>query len=153
MKRNLSIKIKAAFLLAVFSLNIVVGFACSVGMDMGFNKHHHDSEVTAENTGHHHSVQSNNSSHHHDEVDKQSSKADDNNCCKDKVTKLTTADKSLPQSYSAVVNAIFFTSFVSTYFQVNIFPINPDNISLRHFVRSSPPTIPDIRIAIQSFLI
>lgn len=36
MKSTISIKIKAAFLLVVFALNTVVGFACSLGVDMGF---------------------------------------------------------------------------------------------------------------------
>jgi hypothetical protein len=40
-------KIIASFLLTIFSVNTVVGFACSVGIDMGFNsKHHHDEEST-----------------------------------------------------------------------------------------------------------
>lgn len=154
MKNNLSIQIKAAFLLVVFSLNIVVGFACSVGIDMGFNKHHHDNEMMAEHSDHHHSaMQTDKSSHHHDDVGNPNSKEDDGNCCKDKVAKIATADKSLPQSYSTIVNPVFFASFVSTYYQVNISLLYPENISVRHFVRSSPPTIQDIRIAIQSFLI
>ena len=153
MKNNLSIQLKAAFLLAVFSLNIVVGFACSVGIDMGFNKHHHDSEMMAENSVHQHSMQPNNSSHHYDELDNRTSKSDDDNCCKDKVTKIAAADKALPQSNNAVVNPVFFTSFISTFYQVDILSLNIEGNSNKFFVRSSPPTIPDIRIAIQSFLI
>lgn len=151
MKQNLSIQLKAAFLLIVFSLNIVVGFACSVGVDMGFNAHHHDGEMMMDNSSHH-AMQAN-ASHHHDEMNTQNSKGDDDNCCKDKVTKLTTADKSLPQSYSALINPVFLTSFISTFYQVDIFTSYAENINSKHFVRSSPPTIPDIRIAIQSFLI
>ena len=47
MKRNRSIQLKAAFLLLVFGLNTVVGFACSLGLDMGFNIPHHKEEVSA----------------------------------------------------------------------------------------------------------
>lgn len=153
MRNNLSIRLKAAFLLTVFSLNIVIGFACSIGIDMGFNKHHHDNEMMTENSGHHHSIQANNSSHHHDEIDNQDSKTDNDNCCKDKVTKLTTADKSLPQSNSTVVNPVFFTAFISSFYQLRLLPLSTENKGHKIFVRSSPPTIPDIRIAIQSFLI
>lgn len=32
------IQFKAAFLMVVFSMNTLVGFACSMGVDMGFNK-------------------------------------------------------------------------------------------------------------------
>lgn len=152
MVTSLSIRLKAAFLLAVFSLNIAVGFACSVGIDMGFNKHHHDKDMVMSEGSHHHDMQAQNSSHHRDELTNKTSKGDDDNCCKDKVTKLATADKSLPQAYNAI-NPVFFTSFISTFYEVDIFHVQPENSSIKYFVRSSPPTISDIRIAIQSFLI
>ena len=48
MKKNISIQVKAAFLLFVFALNTAVGFACSIGMDMGFNAtHHKDGEASS----------------------------------------------------------------------------------------------------------
>ena len=37
-------KFIAAFLLALFSLSTLTGFACSVGLDMGYNAAHHSSE-------------------------------------------------------------------------------------------------------------
>jgi hypothetical protein len=42
MKRNKSIQVKAAILLVVFSLNTVIGFACSIGLDkvFAFSEHH-----------------------------------------------------------------------------------------------------------------
>ena len=47
MKKNISIQLKAAFLLIVFGLNTMVGFACAIGVDMGFNTtNHHDEEAT-----------------------------------------------------------------------------------------------------------
>ena len=47
MKRNISIQLKAALLLIVFATNTVMGFACAIGIDMGFNtKHHDDGEAT-----------------------------------------------------------------------------------------------------------
>ena len=45
MKINISIQLKAAFLLVVFGLNTLVGFACAVGVDMSFNSSHHDEEA------------------------------------------------------------------------------------------------------------
>ena len=44
MNSSRTIKYKALFLLATFSLNTVVGFACSLGIDMGFNSGHHHHE-------------------------------------------------------------------------------------------------------------
>ena len=47
MKRKLSIQLKAAFLLLVFAFNTLIGFACAIGIDMGFNSsNHHDEEAT-----------------------------------------------------------------------------------------------------------
>ncbi len=47
MNKKISIQIKAAFLIGVFSLNTVIGFACAIGIDIGFNTaHHHDDEAT-----------------------------------------------------------------------------------------------------------
>ncbi|QEC69719.1 hypothetical protein FRZ67_21345 [Panacibacter ginsenosidivorans] len=150
MKNIRSIQLKAAFLMVIFSLNIIVGFACAMGLDMGFNSHHHDEEATiADNHSHKHYK-----SHHHDEADsRNSSKEGKDNCCNDKVTKFAQLDKSVPQGYSADINPAFFTSFVSVFYQTNIFSLYSKDTSIKYFVRSSPPTIPDIRIAIQSFLI
>ncbi len=44
MKRNISIKLKAAFLIIVFGMNTVIGFVCAMGVNMGYNVHHHESE-------------------------------------------------------------------------------------------------------------
>ena len=52
--RYTSTKLKAAFLLMVFALNTVVGFACSMGMDMGFNTKHHDNQEATEAVVHVH---------------------------------------------------------------------------------------------------
>ena len=55
MKIRLSIKFKAIFLTIIFLLNTVVGFACTVGIDMGFNRGHHDDHSSvAKNTPHSH---------------------------------------------------------------------------------------------------
>ena len=61
MKRSPSIQLKAAFLLIVFSLNTVVGFACSVGLEMGFNSSHHQEEKAAITHKH-------DNSHQHDDA-------------------------------------------------------------------------------------
>src|SRR5689334_8615019 len=51
MKSGLKNSIRAALLLVVFSLNTVIGFACSIGIDMGFNSTHHSSENHSSNRG------------------------------------------------------------------------------------------------------
>ena len=146
MKRNISIRLKAAFLLIVFGLNIMLGFACAMGIDMGFNtSHHHDEEATQVNMHHHHDEAE---EHQHDKKD--GSQNDD--CCNDKVVKLSQADKAIPQS-NTLVNPIFFTAFISSYYNIVVLYHSQVTASIRYFVRSYHPPIPDIRIAIRSFQI
>lgn len=114
-----SIQLKAAFLLLVFTLNIIIGFACAMGLDMGFNpKHHHDNSNHSASllnhphdnskhsdalVNHHHSNHSaslanqhlhNNDSHHEENIAKNNSGTDDN-CCNEKVVKISEQDKIL----------------------------------------------------------
>jgi hypothetical protein len=156
-----SIRLKAAFLLMVFSLNTIVGFACSIGIDMGFNtKHYHDPEamaaavhVHADGKKHIHHKEA--SKHHHGEAesDHHKSKGEKDNCCNDGVMKITQLDKAVPQSVSIALHPIFFTAFVSSFYYVDILYSSQINTSIKYFVRSYHPPISDIRIAIQSFLI
>jgi hypothetical protein len=47
MKQNNSIRFKAAILLVVFSLNTIIGFACSFSLDKIFsNNNHHEEKVS-----------------------------------------------------------------------------------------------------------
>jgi len=148
MSKSISIQLKAAFLLIIFSFNMVVGFACAIGVDMGFNtSHHHEEEATeihvhADGKKHHHEKQE----HKHTD----SNKKDD--CCNDKVLKISQTDKAVPQA-AKLLNPIFFTAFVATYYNINIAYPSQVNTSSKYFVRQHHPPIPDIRIAIQSFQI
>lgn len=119
---------------------------------MGFNAHHHDGDMMARSSSDHRTMQMNNATHHFSEMGSQNSNGNNDDCCKNKVTTLATADKSLPQSY-AVVNPVFFASFIATFYEADIFHVQSESTSFKYFVRSAPPSKPDIRIAIQSFLI
>lgn len=144
----------------VFSLNTLVGFACSIGIDMGFNTKHHHGEEATEAAVHVHAdgkkhVHHKEASNHHDEtaIDHHKSKDGKDNCCNDGVMKITQLDKAVPQSVSIALHPIFFTAFVSSFYYVDILYSSQVNTSIKHFVRSYHPPISDIRIAIQSFLI
>ncbi len=166
LKRNTTIKLKAAFLLMVFALNTIVGFACAVGVNMGFNsKHHHDKEEATEGVVHvrkdgskhvhHEKTESDNhdKSHRHDEASNQhKSGGDKDNCCNDKVKNFQQLDKSVPTSVN-VIHPVFFTAFLASYYNINILPHSDIVKDIKPFVRSYHPPIPDIRIAIQSFQI
>jgi hypothetical protein len=165
LKRNTSIQFKAAFLLVVFALNTVVGFACAVGVDMGFNSKHHGSEEATEAVVHIHKngkkhihqekkeSRSHDKNHKHDEANNtEKPKSDDGNCCTNKVKSFQDVDKSVPASQS-IVHPIFFTAFVAVYYNMSSLPHTDIVRDIKPFVRSYHPPIPDIRIAIQSFQI
>lgn len=231
MKKSKSIQLKAAFLLTVFALNTVVGFACSVGVDMGFNSGHHEEKNTGavhvhangkkhihqptphkqghddsahgnqkhiETTVHVHGkkhlhqptphkhdhdtsanlnqkhtettvhVHANGKKHIHQEgatkhsLEKTSSQEEANNhpeadgekdnCCNDKVTKFEQLDKSVAPTF-AYISPVFFTAFLSTFYYNDVLYTFDGSSTIKYFVRSYHPPIPDIRIAIQSFQI
>ena len=119
MNRNLSIKLKALFLLVVFATNTAVGFACAIGVDMGFNsprhneteepaevhvhsdgkKHVHEKE-TSEVTTH---VHEDGMKHQHDSEPAKQTPADRNNlftkddggCCTNEVQAFQNLDKNV----------------------------------------------------------
>mgnify|MGYP000954285553 CR=1 FL=1 len=149
MNKALSIQLKAAFLLIIFSLNMFVGFACAVGvdMDMGFNTTHHHEEATEV---HDHA---DGKKHHHEEAEhKHSHKDGKDDCCNHKVVKLSQVDKAVPQT-AKLLSPVFFTAFVATYYNINISYPSQVSTSNKYFVRGHHPPIPNIRIAIQSFQI
>lgn len=160
MNRNSGIQRKAAFLLIVFLLNTVVGFACSVGLDMGFNNPgHHQEEKALE--PHHHDGQESKDHHHkgkheHDtSTDHHSSKTEKTaeDCCKDEVQKIERADKLSPPVLEYSHYQPFFTLIYPNYFLLEASVSSLEILRPKHLVRDYHPPIPDIRIALQSFQI
>lgn len=153
MKISTSSKLKAFLLLTVFILNIVVGFACVVGVDMSFNHVHHqqaEAAVPHEHTKAHHHGETKD---HHHTADHHGNKAHEDNCCKDEIAKIEKADKITPTAdneYSHPQVALITTSF---FYNFNITALNTVDFNPRYFVQSYHPPIPDIRIAVQSFQI
>ncbi|PSL32253.1 hypothetical protein CLV42_104556 [Chitinophaga ginsengisoli] len=141
-------RLKATLLLTVFLLNTVVGVACAVGLDMGFNStHHHEHKETATTEGkgvHHHAE----SSHHHHHQKKQK-----DNCCNDNVMKFVQTDKSLSPILDFSSHPTYCILFISTFHNIDVWVSSRVKADNRYFARSYHPPIPDIRIAIQSFQI
>ena len=139
MERTTSIKLKAAFLLLVFALNTVVGFACSMGVNMGFNSHHHDEapvHIHADGKRHQH--------HQHEHPHGK------DNCCNDAVVKFQQVDKNRAPGTQAAPDAIAI--LFSSSFSINNVTIAAPAYA-RRIIRNYYPPPPDIRIFIQSFLI
>ena len=87
-------KLRAFFLLAVFSLNTVMGFACSLGVDMGYNSEHHAHEKHNSLKLHSHP-----SGHKHEHtglaISGTTIKGVNNDCCTNGVTRFTLLDKAI----------------------------------------------------------
>ncbi|MEO6253967.1 MAG: hypothetical protein ABIO79_11700 [Ferruginibacter sp.] len=160
MNTSRTIKYKALFLLVSFSMNTVVGFACSLGIDMGFNSGHHE-DHDEEQPNHsgvqevdHHGKHSLNHAYtvayvEHGPVITTSE--DEEGCCKNFVVGFQNLDKQLAQKLSFAKIKIAITPFIlhSTLPFKYIIYVEPVRI---------PPKIPDhsppdIRVFIQSFLI
>ena len=178
-----AIQIKAAFLMIVFSLNTLIGFGCAVGLDKIFTSSHHEEEVTATKVhihadGEKHNynkiegteakvhVHANGKKHIHEEKNKKHSSdakqgtVDNNdaqseesadNCCTSKVTKYEQLDKSVPQPLKVI--PVVFSGNISEFYNIEVLYTSHINTSIRYFVRSYHPPLPNIRIAIQSFQI
>lgn len=138
MPNKLTIRIKAAFLLVVFSLNSIMGFGCSIGLKLGYNQSHHSESVD-----------------HCGVAQPQPTPAAEDeheDCCKDQVVKFTLLDKSVSSSIKVDAPTQFALDVVAIYF---LEAWNAQHVSTSHYyVRSDhPPISTDIRIAIQSFQI
>ncbi len=169
MKRNTSIQLKAAFLLLIFALNTIVGFACAVGLDMGFNTPHLDEapkkvHIHADGKKHDHAdrkfhVHSNGKKHDHpnqpvkhQHEEKKAEEKQKDGCCNDDVQKLQRLDKALSQNAKITIDAPVFIVIVRMYTGMDILSLSmayPLKFKDRFFY--PPPS--DIRIAIQRFQI
>jgi hypothetical protein len=144
------IQLKAAFLLIVFYLNMIIGFACAVGVDMWFNTGHHKQTELLAHEG----------SHGHNEAGKQhKSKGckdnccnDKDNCCNDHVIKFAQVEKSFPKCFAGL-NTIFFTTLISSFCDNDFLHTSKSSANTKYFVQGYHPPITDIRITIQSFQI
>ena len=150
MNRNISIQLKAGFLVLVFALNTVVGFACAVGLDMGFNSAHQE-ESAVEVSSH---VHADGKKHaHHQEAKKnkhEDSKKDD--CCNDGVIKFQNLDKNLTQYGKITIAGGEYAGILNKHFGLNTLKVSK-TISPKQIDRNFHPPPHDIRIAIRSFQI
>lgn len=149
MTRGHSVRIKAMLLTIVFLLNTVIGFACSIGIDMGFNSAHlkHEHAVAK----HEHSNQSQQDHHPHKAHHNQN--ADSDNCCKDEAAKLTASDKLTQRIFDLHQLSLPFAVLAGHVFFQRIELGLPSNVPNACFAKHCRSPIIDVRIAIQSFQI
>lgn len=124
-------------------MNIVTGFACAIGIDMGYNHSHHHDVNEDDEMCHSHSKQVKG---HHTE------KSSPDDCCKDSVTKISLSAKELPAKIST--NYLPYFVLVLPLYGSYILPsINYPYVSQKFFVQGHHPPIAKIILATQSFLI
>ncbi|MCD0488079.1 hypothetical protein LPB86_07550 [Pedobacter sp. MC2016-14] len=146
-----SVPVKVMLLLIVFLLNTVVGFACAIGIDMGFNSAHLEQE--SEGHGHHHSQTERYAHNSHQHVQHPKQDANKDNCCKDEAAKLTKSDKlNNPVVDLSQISLPFMLLVGNVYPQIAELRL-PSNVSNAYFSRHCRSPIRDVRIAIQSFQI
>ncbi|HJW15955.1 MAG TPA: hypothetical protein VJ499_02490 [Flavisolibacter sp.] len=130
-------------------MNTLAGFACSIGVDMGYNNHHHKHEKQKrdkQGMSHH--------EHLHKPVINQISFNDTtkDDCCSNSVTKFNLLDKSVTDNsinwQTNSLSIIYLATFLIKTGDPGIQTVK----SWFHFVRRSCSLDhTDIRIAIQSF--
>ncbi len=155
MKRKITIQLKATFLLLVFGLNTIVGFTCSLGLNMSFNTSHHKEDVSATAIhvhagGKKHEHKCEPVKQHHKE--KEIPKKDTEGCCNDDVLKFQNLDKNLNQNSRTAINAPVLVAILNTFLDIDIFHavvINPQLPVIRYLF----PPPPNILISIQRFQI
>ena len=177
MKRNISIQLqlKAAVLLAIFSLSNVAGFPCAMGLDMSLNTSHHENDATepsvhihADGTKHHHEpkpakatvhvhADGKNHEHHNEPVtkhheEKETPEKDKDDCCTDDVLKFQNLDKNLNQNARTAINAPALGAILSIFWGIDIFKVKVAGSQLP-VIRYLFPPPPNILISIQRFQI
>lgn len=130
-----------------------MGFACSAGLDMGFNsrhQHHPDEDIvvgTQTEPIDHHEMEE----HHHHELTGDQ-KGDDDNCCNKGVAEFSQSDKMLSHLF-ALENQVPVIYFTPIYYYLSGLKITASKPTTIRAFRSRFFTLPDIRVSIQSFLI
>lgn len=126
---------------------MIVGTACALGIDMGFNSSHHETEM-AEDADHddHDCCKKGGKIDHNDKENEKKG------CCNDHVVNLSQTDKAIAQVFKLNINTSFETG-IKNYYTTSLIYRSSNIVNKKHFVRSHHPPIPDIRIAIQSFQI
>lgn len=139
-------------MLLVFSMNTLLGFACALGLKMGYNNHHHE-EAKATATCQHQQLNHNKPFGHSQQVtnSNQHPKTKDD-CCSHSVTSFNLLDKA-PAHTSSIVHPVFATAFALSYYTRSVLPKLSIPKNIRAFAQTYHPPIPDIRVAIQSFQI
>lgn len=133
-------------------MNTVIGFACAIGIDMGFNSSHHENDIEVAEQHLHGGGHYCAPDHYGDKDKDHHEKKDGDDCCNGKVIKFNEVDKSLQNSLTATISPVSLPVFIVSNHKFELF-YTSNITSIKYFVRSYHPPGEDIRIHIQSFQI
>ena len=166
MRRSHAIKLKAVFLLIVFSLSTLVSFACAAGIDMGYNKDHHKVRGHAAESDHSKAGSKHSKGAHepaatekalshsnHEKKGDDTTESAPDDCCRDEAAKFEKGDRVSPQAFKYNLQAFFLILLVKPIGIADAITVSLHNPNTRYLIRNHHPPISDTRIAIQSFLI
>ena len=158
MNKTLAIQLKAAFLLFIFSLNMFVGFACSIGLNSANNTSHHPPEIVKKAPhahSHKHGKAGKDHEHSntkpHDHKTGHKGEKDKKGCCNDEVQKVQQLDKNINSNVKNIgfheIAGVLETHY--HIYSVILSNINPTKLRERFFY---PPPL-NILLKIQRFQI
>ena len=135
-------------------MNTIIGFACTLGIDMGFNsKHHHDDDQEATEASVH--IDGKGRQHHEEETKHHHDSKEDSEkggCCNDGVIKFQNLEKNLSQNNNQAIYTHVFITILSNFWGIALF--NTGKALPQQYKASVfHPPLPDILIAIQRFQI
>ena len=142
-------QLKAIFLILIFGANTLIGFCCSMGMNMSFSLSSNKQISSVKNTLH--TINSENHLKHKVHNTKKNT-LNEGNCCNGRVVKLAKTDKSL-SAFPIQINPLLFEFFLSSFLNFICVISLKSNSSYSYFLKDYHPPITDIRTAIQSFQI
>ena len=155
MNNTLAIQLKAALLLFLFSLNMFVGFACSIGLNSANNtSNHHPDIVKKAAHAHSHKHGKAGKGHDHSSTKTHNHKTDHKDkkgCCNDEVQKVQQLDKNINSNVKNIALHVI-TNVLETHYHsysVILFNVNPTKLRERFFY----PPPPNILLKIQRFQI
>ena len=151
MLKSIKHKLIAAFLLFIFSMSTVAGFACSVGLNFGDNILHHKHKEANTCSGIHKHL---NNSFQKNAAPVLKDASQPNDCCTNDVTSFNKLDKSVSgNNFSLKVPALLLSARLPLFSQKQSISKIVLNAQFHYIRRCALLCDPDIRIAIRSFLI
>ena len=152
MAQQTIIRIKALILFTIFSLNTVISFACSLGVNMGFNRNHHQHKTVKFHHGKQTSQHKSNHSTCTGNPQESEGNTENDDCCSNGVVKFQMLDKAFEQNKGFSKALFDFTSYKDPNFSHSVVQIEfvKSNTAISNFFHPPPE---DIRISIQRFQI